>query len=290
MSMKRKWIPEPDEFYVGYLPEAPEQTSAFLRWALVGVGAAVVIIGLVLVISQRPFSSSEFDYGRYTTHEGYIFNYPVPHLKVNSGMDSTGKTNYQTLLLVGFGKAGANKTLTKFESQLGALEGKFVRISGELIHGNGKGLLQLSEDRVPEILQQQGDYKNPIHLNEVKATAHITGEIVDPKCFFGVMKPGEGKPHRSCAIRCLAGGIPPIFHTTENSDYFLLLGENFQPVNQRVLDMVGDNIELTGRTVQWDDWKILLIKEESLNTRAITSKLLRNLASIEEGMTQCGIK
>jgi hypothetical protein len=288
--MKRKWIPEPDEFFIGYLPEAPEQTSAFFRWALIGAGAAVVIISLVLVISQQRFSSSEFDYGRYSIQEGYIFNYPVPHLKVNSGMDSAGKANYQTLLLVGFGKAGANKTLTKFESQLGVLEGKFVRISGQLIHGDGKALLQLSEDRLPEVLRQTADSKKPIHLNEVKASLQITGEIVDPKCYFGVMKPGEGKPHRSCAIRCIAGGIPPIFHATESADYFLLLDRNFQPVNQRVLDMVGDNIELTGRAVQWDDWKILLIEEESLNTQAITSRFLRNLASIEEGITKCGIK
>ena len=289
MSMKKKWIPEPDEFFIGYLPEAPEKTSSFLRWVLAAVGTAVVIISLVLVTGQQNFSSAEFDYGKYTTLEGHIFNYPVPHLKLDRGSDSTGKASYQTLLLVGFGKAGANKTLTKFESHLGALEGKFVKISGELIHGHGKTLLQVSEDRVPEVLQQKkGDYRNT-QLNKIEAMSHITGEIVDPKCFFGVMKPGNGKPHRSCAIRCIAGGIPPVFHATGKSEYFLLLDENFQPVNQQVLDIVGDNIELRGTILQWDDWKILLIKKESLKTQAIASKLSRNLDSMEKGITQCGI-
>ena len=38
----------------------------------------------------------------------------------------------------------------------------------------------------------------------------LKGEIYDPKCAFGAMKPGFGKPHRSCAIRCISGGVPPI--------------------------------------------------------------------------------
>ena len=45
----------------------------------------------------------------------------------------------------------------------------------------------------------------------------VKGEIVDPKCFFGVMKPGEGKPHKDCAIRCILGGIPPVLKVTDES-------------------------------------------------------------------------
>jgi hypothetical protein len=285
--MKKKWIPEPDEFFIGYLPEAPEKTSSFLRQVLVGVSVVIVIISAVLVISQRDFSSAVFDYGTYTTMEGYILNHPVPHLKVNTGLDSAGRRTYRTVLLVGFGKAGADRTLKQFESQLGALEGKIIRISGERIHGYGKSLLQIAAERVPQVLSQGDGYENPNQLKEVAATSPIRGEIIDPKCFFGVMKPGEGKPHRSCAIRCIAGGIPPVFHSTGDDGYYLLLDENFQPVNQRILDFVGDNIELTGTVVQWDDWKILLIKNEELNAQSITSKLTRNLAMMNEGMTQC---
>lgn len=287
--MKRKWIPEPDEFFIGYLPEAPKKTSIFFRWMLIALGICIVIISLMLVTSQRMFSTSEFDFGKYTSVEGNIFNYPVPHLKISA--DSNGYKGYQTILLVGFGKTGADRTLMKFESQLGALEGKYVKLSGQLIHGDGKALLQLSEDRVPEVLVQQSSYhKRSSDVTQAHALSHISGEIVDPKCFFGVMKPGEGKPHRSCAIRCIAGGIPPVLRAGGSSEYFLLLDENFHPVNQRILDIVGDNIELSGTVVQWDDWKILLVKNESLKARAFTSRLKRNLASVEKGMTQCGTK
>jgi hypothetical protein len=36
----------------------------------------------------------------------------------------------------------------------------------------------------------------------------LIGEIVDTKCFLGVMNPGEGKVPRECAALCLSGGIP----------------------------------------------------------------------------------
>lgn len=37
----------------------------------------------------------------------------------------------------------------------------------------------------------------------------FTGELVDTKCWSGVMRPATGKVHRGCAIRCLSGGVPP---------------------------------------------------------------------------------
>jgi len=36
----------------------------------------------------------------------------------------------------------------------------------------------------------------------------LVGEIVDSKCYFGNMNPGNGKVHRDCAVRCMSGGIP----------------------------------------------------------------------------------
>lgn len=38
----------------------------------------------------------------------------------------------------------------------------------------------------------------------------LQGEIVDSKCYLGVMRPGNTKTHRACAVRCIAGGVPPV--------------------------------------------------------------------------------
>jgi hypothetical protein len=37
----------------------------------------------------------------------------------------------------------------------------------------------------------------------------FVGELVDTKCFLGVMRPATGKVHRGCAVRCLSDGAPP---------------------------------------------------------------------------------
>lgn len=277
-------IPESDEFFVGYLPEGPAKTMSFLRWVTVLLGLGITTVGILLAINQREFSLSNFEYGKYTTLEGYVFKLPIPHLKIAMGFDSLGSVNYKTLLLVGSGKMGADKSLSAFEDTLGKLEGELLKLEGELIYGDGKSLLQISSDRLPTIEASAGSISSTMKSLGVVS---VQGEIVDPKCYFGVMKPGEGKPHRSCAIRCIAGGIPPVFHVTGTSDYYILLDENSQPVNTQVLDLVSDPITLTGETFSFDNWKILQVRSESLDVLAAKAKATRNRIVMEEGMTLC---
>ena len=53
----------------------------------------------------------------------------------------------------------------------------------------------------------------------------FVGELVDTKCFLGVMRPATGKVHRGCAIRCLSGGAPPglLVHDEQGDSVGLLL-------------------------------------------------------------------
>ena len=63
----------------------------------------------------------------------------------------------------------------------------------------------------------------------------IKGEIIDPKCYFGVMKPGEGKPHRDCAIRCILGGISPMLAVKNEkgeANYYLLASSDGGSINK----------------------------------------------------------
>jgi hypothetical protein len=93
----------------------------------------------------------------------------------------------------------------------------------------------------------------------------IKGEIVDPKCYFGVMKPGEGKPHRDCAIRCILGGIPPVFHvqnTNGENNYYLIVGPHGERMNESVRDFVAEPTEIEARLVQYDDWIVMYVKDK----------------------------
>lgn len=48
--------PRDDEFYVGYLPQAPRGIAAKSRFAVVLIFALVVIVGLLLVNAQSRFA------------------------------------------------------------------------------------------------------------------------------------------------------------------------------------------------------------------------------------------
>jgi hypothetical protein len=283
--MKKKLVPEIDEFYVGYFPQAPGRTASLVQKVVIVIGVIIVVISALLVFNQKPFSKASFDYGKLSLKEGYLFKGPVPHLKVPVQNAGSKNFRYQTILLVGFGKTGADKTISEFEKKLGLLEGKLVALKGYLIKGNGRTVMQL-EEKIPPVILGKLFNENTSSSLVPMGTVSLSGEIVDPKCYFGVMKPGEGKPHRSCAIRCIAGGIPPVFHT-DSGGYMVLLGDDFQPVNQQVLSIVGDHINLGGQLVQFDDWKILLIKRDKLKSISNTAQLVRNMLAMQDGMTVC---
>src|SRR5688572_24269745 len=204
-----------DEFYVGYLSRAPKRIASFVKKIIIGGGLGVCAVATILAWSQNKFSSSVFDYGINSTVEGYYFERPVPHVAVPLGITGEGKELFQNVLLVGFGKAGATNVMRKLQNQKGkSLEGAKIELTGFMIYGNGKSLLQVTEEDNSKIVFLTGVTPPSQSLDSTGITT-LEGEIVDPKCYFGVMKPGEGKAHRSCAIRCVAGGIPPVFHAND---------------------------------------------------------------------------
>ncbi len=80
-------------------------------------------------------------------------------------------------------------------------------------------------------------------------TVALTGEIMDSKCYLGAMNPGERKVHRACAIRCISGGIPPVFvvRTTGGSiQHLLLVSPEGKAVNAEVLEHVALPLRVRG--------------------------------------------
>jgi hypothetical protein len=88
----------------------------------------------------------------------------------------------------------------------------------------------------------------------------LVGEIVDSKCFLGVMNPGQLTPHRACAIRCISGGIPPVLLVRQANGpplYFLLVSHDGKPVNKQVLNLVAEPVEITGEVERQGELLIL---------------------------------
>jgi len=92
----------------------------------------------------------------------------------------------------------------------------------------------------------------------------FTGEIIDPKCYFGVMKPGEGKIHKSCAIRCISGGIPPILKVildNNKSNFYIILGEK---IKQKILDKIAEKTAISGRYGKLNGWNYILTNAQNI--------------------------
>lgn len=269
-----------NDFYIGWMPKAPGTFSKFIRKYLILLVAFVIVISIILAVSQRKFGSGIFEFGKLTQVKGIYFNQPVPSLKVVNGKDIWGKFSYITIPLVGFGKHGAGGIVADLEKVKSVtLDRKEITLKGTLLYNDGKTILQIDKNDDPLIgVGQEASPDLLPHLNEL-GIQKIKGEIVDPKCYFGVMKPGEGKPHRDCAIRCILGGIPPVFHVKNNkgeSNYYLVVGPNGEKMNEEVKDFVAEPTEIEARIVRYDDWIVMYLKDENPIQRISFLQMIRD--------------
>ncbi len=227
-----------DPFYVGYLDPAPASLMRTVRARVRLVLLAVLVVAASLAATQRPFSRAQFEFGTTRTLEGWIEAEPHPTLVVWRGGDQASWSRY---LLTAFGKFGAPE-------EVAALAGKKVRVEGTLIHRDDQVMLELADGGV-EVLEPRPGETAPSSDPERLGTVTLEGEIVDSKCFLGVMKPGNAKTHRACAVRCISGGIPPVLlvrSEDETARYVLLVGEDGGNPGPHLLDRVAEPVRVTG--------------------------------------------
>lgn len=248
-----------NEFYIGWMAKAPQVFVKHIRKVVFVLFLLAVGVGAILALKQKKFSTANFEFGKLTEVKGVYFSKPVPMIKV---IDD--KAGYITVPLVGYGKFGAETAIREYESEKNiSLDNKLVTLKGTLLYSDGKTLLQVDKNDHP-VVKAEGQASNDV-LPVIKdlGTQTINGEIIDPKCYFGVMKPGEGKVHRDCAIRCILGGIPPVLHVQNDkgaSNYYLLVGKNGEQMNEAVKDYVAEPVSIRARVVQQDDWIVLYVE------------------------------
>lgn len=253
-----------DNFYIGWQDDAPAKFKSKARYFfLTGLLITAVFI-VIYVPSQQQMEASIFEYGTLTELEGQLVTYPVIGLKTTIGGEN------KTVPLVGFGKKGANAVIYHLVNRLdGDLSNYRVKLSGTIIRNNGKVWMELTEENESIISFSEISLKDRVafEVNDL-GSQEIYGEIVDPKCFFGVMKPGYGKIHRSCAIRCISGGIPPLLAIKKGNeyvDYYFLTNNNGTPLNQSILEHIGKKVRVIGQVEQVNDWKNIKLDENRID-------------------------
>jgi hypothetical protein len=252
-----------NDFYIGWMPAAPASLAKFARRVVLALGIMELLAALAFGLGQKKFGTGNFEYGRLTEVKGIYFNRPVPCIKAIAGKDIFGRLTYITIPLVGYGKFGAEGIMGAIEKERGmALDQREITLKGTLLYNDGKLLMQV--DGNDSVLIRAGSLAAGEYLpaREDLGAMDLTGEIIDPKCYFGVMKPGEGKPHKDCAVRCILGGIPPMLKVTNDKgeqNYYLLLGSDGTRINTAAKDLVSEPVTLHAQAVKVDDWVLLYV-------------------------------
>ena len=248
-------------FYIGYLPKMDPSLARWSKWVLAGFIVIAIAAGFTFSTQQKDFNDGVFEFGKLTKLDGILIKDPYPMLVLEHGRNFWGKPQYQGILLVGFGKRGALSVVEEMEAfnELD-LENREVTLEGTLIYYDGKTLMELTEKKFS--LLEYGNIRKDIPTYYVPQAASFSGEIIDPKCYFGVMKPGEGRLHAACAFRCISGGIPPVLKTGETSSKYMLVDYHLDgELKDQILSSVGQSSDWRGKTYQYFGWEVLSIEK-----------------------------
>jgi hypothetical protein len=245
-----------NEFYVGYLPKAPAGISRRIRALVIALMAIAIIGAFTFASVQRTFTPAIFEYGKQRSFEGIIERKPFPTLLVKRpGSPDSGSSHY---LLVAEAKHGADDEVSEFE-------GKSVRLKGTLIYRGSQTMIEV----VRGSIAVEGAAKAVPAAEKMLGAFELNGEIVDGKCYLGVMNPGSGKVHRDCAARCLSGGVPILFATNNfrgQPAVLQLTNSNHEPLPKATfLDRVGQPVRLKGTVVENGDTLIFEIDPSGIS-------------------------
>src|SRR5262249_32213522 len=192
---------------------------------------------------------------------------PYPHLLVPRPGASDGSAAFSSYYLVKPFKFGLD------DETVGRFDGQTVSLQGTLIYRGSQTMIEGAENSLRAADERVAATRSPSNRQGVSAGHRdaavspvrlgpqtLTGEIVDSKCYLGVMNPGALTPHRACAIRCISGGIPPVLLVRQTNGaalYFLLVGRDGRCVNKQVLNLVAEPVEITGEVERQGELLVL---------------------------------
>jgi len=235
--------PRKTEFFIGWQSKLPVGFAHCVRAAVTVIAVAVPVVMAAVAWFQHPVDRGVFEYGVEREFEGTLFEHPFPRLRIAS---PDGRQVDH--VLVGAGKFGPPPIVA-------GTNGKHVRFHGSLIVREPLHMIELNRPETFTVLDRNAPPAASPAISPL-GEGRFVGELVDTKCFFGVMRPATGKAHRGCAIRCLSGGIPPgLLVRDPNGDgiVFLLAGHEDGPLHYDVqlagtLIEVYATLELNGET------------------------------------------
>jgi hypothetical protein len=245
-----------------------------VRWVtwtvlvLIVVALGVAVVGAAM--ERSPGNAVWSD--AVVTRAGMFVAEPYPMLLTASEHEGVARA----ILLVNPGKCGAlaeggycgplpGPGEPTREQRLAKLDGTMVEVRGTVLERDGRQMIELAEGAV-SIKAAPGEKwrEFPREGTEPKWGGHISvrGVVVDSKCYMGAMKPGEGKVHRGCAVRCLLGGVPPVLVSRDaggKSAYYLMTDSRGGVTNEKWVGIVGDEVDVDGELAMIGDIGVIAV-------------------------------
>jgi hypothetical protein len=238
-----------DEFFIGYAPPMPSGVGRFVGRIVTGLVLGVLAGAAIIALGHVTLEGGTFEFRNPQRFAGTIVERPYPALRLD-GSDR----GIAAPLLVGPGKHGADEVIR-------GLGGRHVSLTGA---GIRRGMLTMIEIEPASVKLEQrsmSDFGGAPDAEPVGTdVVTVTGEVVDSKCFLGVMVPGSGKTHKDCASLCLRGGVPPALFVRDQageSALMLLTGVSGQAIGAHAIQIAGEAVEMTGMLERRDGWLVL---------------------------------
>jgi len=241
-----------DEFFIGYAPPMPPQLARFVARTVFGIACGALTWAATLAAGHVPLDGGTFEFGHPQRFTGTVVEHPYPALRPEeeSGMDA------RWMLLVAPGKHGA-------DSIVRGLDGRHVTLMGTRIRRGAQTMIETEPDSIVPVEESKASTMAaavPTDGRSDDRPVEVRGEIVDSKCFLGVMVPGSGKTRKDCAALCLRGGVPPALHVQDRSgrsSVVLLTGSTGKKIVAEQLQRAGEAIDMTGVVGRLGGWLML---------------------------------
>ncbi|MEO0617450.1 MAG: hypothetical protein AAFY69_15080 [Pseudomonadota bacterium] len=224
------------DFFIGWA-EMPDADRRFFLKAGAGLVIGAAGVAGFVAASQRPVGRGTWDIATFKDFTGVVTASPYPMLRTR---DIDGQV--RTAMLVCQTKCGVDLRLQN-------MAGKAVVINGSLIQRGDFASIAVADG--PEWIHAADAPVDPalaFPAPEPLGEITLAGEILDTKCWFGAMRPGEGKVHKACASLCIRSGVPPAFFARDARDNaaLLVMTENGGRFGETLLAHVADPVEVTG--------------------------------------------
>ncbi len=238
-----------DPFFIGWAETPPADRRFFLGLGL-GLMAGTASLGAGLAALQRAPGAGDWDPDKVREWRGIVSAAPYAMLRSRD----LGGGVPRTALLSCLGKCGV-------AAQIGALEGQPVVVTGSLIQ-RGQHTMLAVDEQGPWLRRDERaapDAGLAFPAVEALGEVSLSGEILDSKCWFGAMRPSDGKLHKACASLCIRGGIPPAFFARgpAGQSALMIMTAGGRAHGPELLALVADPVHLSGRVLRRGDLLML---------------------------------